>query len=329
MKRARVLFLSTGGTLGMLKRDPGPLAPSHVAENILPWVRGLEEEIDISGELLYNLDSSDITPAHWERIGAVITARRADYDGFVVLHGTDTMAYTACALSYMLRGLDRPVVLTGAQRPIAYVRTDARSNLIHSALCAAMDLPEVGVFFGRALFRGNRATKTSIQSYEAFESPNFPPLVKMGVEVLYPVPHRQPTEPFSFQPGFCTDVDVLTILPGSSPRLLDLTVERGARGVLLRGFGAGNIPQTGWPERIRAATDAGVPVALQSQCLRGTVSLHSYQGGRAALDSGALSTGAMTLEAAVVKLMYLIGQGLSGDGLAAAYATDLSGEGAS
>lgn len=305
-----------------------PLAPSPVAEDLIPFVRGLQEEVEVEGHLLFNLDSSDMGPAHWQRVAAAIAERIDRYDGFVVVHGTDTMAWTACALSYTLQGLDRPVVITGAQRPIAMVRTDASDNLVNSALCAAMDVPEVGIFFGRSLFRGNRATKTSIQSYDAFESPDLPPLVEMGLEVLTRTPARRPKGPFAPVFGFEGDVAVLDVVPGSAPRLLAASVAAGAKGVVLRGFGSGNVPQQGWPAAIREVVDAGVPVALRSQCLRGTVDLGAYEGGRAALDAGAMATGSMTLEAATVKLMHLLAQGLDGDALRAAYGADLAGEGA-
>lgn len=327
MRRPRVRFLYTGGTLGMLRGAPGPLAPSHVAEDVVPFVRGLEEEVNVEGELLFNLDSSDIGPGHWEHIAAVIAAERLEYDGFVVLHGTDTMAYTASALSFLLRGLDRAVVVTGAQRPIAFVRTDARANLIHSALCAAMPIPEVCVYFGRWLFRGNRTTKVNIQSYEAIESPNLPPLLEMGVECVPQERPLHPTGPFTLQAGFCEQVANIEVVPGSGPWLLDAAVARGARGVLLHGFGAGNVPRSDWPGGIRAAVDAGVAVALASQCLHGSVNLTAYEGGRAAMDAGAMSTGAMTTEAALVKLMFLLGQGLTGEALRDAYTTPLAGEG--
>ncbi|MFN7142665.1 MAG: asparaginase, partial [Myxococcota bacterium] len=290
--------------------------------------RGLQEEVEVDGHLLFNLDSSDMGPGHWQRVAAAIAERIDRYDGFVVVHGTDTMAWTACALSYTLRGLDRPVVITGAQRPIAMVRTDASDNLVNSALCAAMDVPEVGIFFGRSLFRGNRATKTSIQSYDAFESPDLPPLVEMGLEVLTRTPARRSAGPFAPVFGFEGDVAVLDVVPGCAPRLLAATVAAGAKGVVLRGFGSGNVPQQGWPAAIREVVDAGVPVALRSQCLRGTVDLGAYEGGRAALDAGAMATGSMTLEAATVKLMHLLAQGLDGDALRAAFAADLAGEGA-
>lgn len=330
--RPRVLFLYTGGTLGMARRaGPGkePLAPSPVAEDLLPFVRGLQEEVEVEGQLLFNIDSSDMTPAHWCTIGEAVEARIDAYDGFVVVHGTDTMAWTASALSFSLRNLPKPVVLTGAQRPIAFVRSDAGDNLVHAALCAAMDVPEVGLFFGRCLFRGNRATKTSIQSYDAFESPDAVPLVEVGLDLVPNLAPRRPAGPFAPRHAFSDEVAVVELAPGLGPRALTRAAEAGAKGVLLRAFGAGNLPRAGWPDAVRALVDAGIPVAIGSQCVRGTVDPGAYEGGRAALDAGAMATGSMTVEAATVKLMHLLGLGLSGEALREAYAADLVGEGAS
>jgi len=324
----RVLFLYTGGTLGMTSRDPGPLEPSLLAGDVLTYLRGLEREVDVTAELLCNEDSTDLGPADWERIGARVAEELDAYAGFVVVHGTDTMAWTASALSYMLRGLTKPVVLTGAQRPIAKVRTDARTNLIHAALCASMDLPEVSIFFGRCLYRGNRSTKTDIQAYDAFISPNLAPLLEMGVECEKGTPPLRPTGPFRFEPGFERRVEVVSVTPGTGPGAIDRAVEAGARGVVVRAFGAGNVPREAWPGAIRRATDAGVPVAITSQCTAGAIDLTAYQGGRAALDNGAWSAGAMTVEAATTKLMYVLRRT---DGAASArtlFETDLAGEGA-
>lgn len=327
MARRRVLLLYTGGTLGMRHRDPGPLAPSLVASDLLPYVRGLEDEVDLAAELLCNLDSSDLGPPQWRQVAEAVAQRMDGWDGFVVVHGTDTMAWTAAALSFALRGLPRPVVLTGAQRPIALVRSDARQNLVSAALCAAMDIPEVTIAFGRSLFRGNRATKVSVQSYDAFESPDFPPLVEFGVDVLPRLRPLEPSGPFHVRATF-EQVAVLTVSPGLSPRLLRAAVDEGFRGIVLRGYGSGNVPQAAWPEAIRAAVDAGVVVVMHSQCLRGAVDLAAYEGGRAALEAGAVGTGAMTTEAATVKLMWLLAAGLTPGALRQAYATDVAGEGA-
>ncbi len=312
----------------MLQKDLGPLAPAEVSESVLKYVRGLEGEVELSAESLWNLDSSDMGPKHWTLLAEAVAARLHDADGLVILHGTDTMAWTASALSFALAGLPKPVVLTGAQRPIAWVRTDARNNVVHSALCAGMAIPEVTVFFGRWLFRGNRVSKTSIQSYEAFESPDCPPMLEMGVEAKVIEPPRPVKQPFSVDARFESRVGIVTVVPGSDGEALLALVDRGVRGVVVQGFGSGNVPQAGWPAAIERAVAAGVAIVIHSQCLRGQVVLKAYEGGRAAHDSGAMGSGAMTLECATVKLMHLLGQGWAGAALADRYATDLAGEGA-
>lgn len=312
----------------MLQKDLGPLAPAAVSESVLKYVRGLEGEVELSAEALWNLDSSDMGPKHWTLLAEAVAARLHDVDGLVILHGTDTMAWTASALSFALRGLPKPVVLTGAQRPIAWVRTDARNNVVHSALCAGMAIPEVTVFFGRWLFRGNRVSKTSIQSYEAFESPDCAPMLEMGVEAKAMEPPRPVKQPFSVDARFESRVGIVTVVPGSDGDALLALVDRGVRGVVIQGFGSGNVPQQGWPAAIERAVAAGVAVVMHSQCLRGQVSLNAYEGGRAARVNGAMGSGSMTLECATVKLMHLLGQGLAGANLADTYTTDLAGEGA-
>lgn len=325
--KKRLLFLHTGGTLGMLpKGDPGPLVPSAIAENLLPYVRGLEERVSIEGRMVCNLDSTDLTPAHWEEFARVIAEEREAYDGFVVLHGTDTMAYTASALSFMLWELDRPVVLTGSQRPVAEIRTDARSNLIHSAICATLDIPEVGIYFGQVLMRGNRATKRSIQSYSAFDSPNLLPLVVMGVDIQRGTPARKPTGPFRYEPGFDDRVAVVSLFPGCRPEWLRATIDAGARGVVLLGFGSGNVPLSGWPQAIAQATEAGVAVVLGTQCHKGAVTLRAYDNGAAAEAAGALSAGPMTRESAIVKTMYLLARTRDRADFVEAWPLDLAGE---
>ncbi|MCK6504346.1 asparaginase [Myxococcota bacterium] len=325
--RRRLLFLHTGGTLSMVRRShPGPLEPDHYDRHVLPYVRGLEDLADIEACLVCAIDSSDMSPALWERIAAEVARGRERYDGFVVLHGTDTMAYTAAALSYMLRGLDRPVVLTGSQRPIAELRTDARANLVHSAMCATLDLPEVGLFFGDRLFRGNRASKVSIQAYDAFASPNFPPLLRVGVDVVPEAPALRQPGPFQLQAGFRPDVAVLHLVPGQDPRALHALVDTGARAVLLLGFGEGNLPASRWPQAIAEVSARGVAVIVLSQCRSGSAVAGRYQGSAAARDAGAIYGLDHTVEAAVVKAMWLLGQGLDRQGLADRFPCPIAGE---
>lgn len=327
MQKKRLLFIHTGGTLGMAARSgAGPLEPSSYAANMLSLMRGLETLVEVEGEALCNLDSSDLTPAHWEHIAGLIAGGLDRFDGFVVLHGTDTMAYTASALSFLLRELPRPVVLTGAQRPIAELRSDAEQNLIHAAICATMDIPEVGVCFNQALLRGNRATKVSVHSYAAFDSPNLLPLVRFGVDIEQPVAPLRPTGTFQLQRGFSSDVMMITLFPGASARLLDRAVDAGASAVILRAFGSGNIPRSEWPQAIGRATQAGVPVVVRTQCLHGAVELGRYAGSAAALENGALSAFTMTDEATLVRAMFLRGQGLDLAAFRDAWAQPLAGE---
>lgn len=298
----RLLFVHTGGTIVMAGR-PGPLEP--VLQDVMSYVRGLEELVEVEGLSLCNIDSTDMTPDHWESIAETVEAQRERFDGFVVLHGTDTMAYSASAVSYLLDGLDRPVVFTGSQRPIADIRTDARMNLVHASICATLDVPEVGIYFGDHLFRGNRTTKTSVQSYSAYGSPSLPPLIEMGVDITRPTPCRRPKRAFRRRTGFDRDVAVLTVFPGMSADTLRRVVDVGARAVVLRAFGAGNLPLDGWPEAI---AEVEVPVVVSTQCLHGAVELGRYAGSQAALEAGALSAGAMTLEATLTKTMFLLAQ---------------------
>lgn len=327
MQKKRLLFIHTGGTLGMAARSgAGPLEPSSYAANMLSLMRGLETMVEVEGEALCNLDSSDLTPQHWEHIASLVASGLDRFDGFVVLHGTDTMAYTASALSFLLRDLPRPVVLTGAQRPIAELRSDAEQNLIHAAICATMDIPEVGVCFNQALLRGNRSTKVSVHSYAAFDSPNLLPLVRFGVDIEQPVAPLRPAGTFELRRGFSPDVMVLTLFPGAPARLLDQAVDSGASAVVLRAFGSGNIPQHHWPEAIGRASAAGVPVIVRTQCLHGAVELGRYAGSAAALANGALSAHTMTDEATLVRAMFLRGQGLDFAGFQAAWDRPMAGE---
>jgi len=325
--KKKLLFIHTGGTLGMTSvGNPGPLCPSEYAENLLPYVRGLEERVDIEGRLLSNLDSTDLTPYHWEKMAQLITDEMDNFDGFLILHGTDTMAYTASALSFMLQGLKKPVVITGSQRPVANPRTDARNNLIHSTICATLPIPEVGLYFGSHLFRGNCATKVSIQAYEAFESPNRLPLVRIGVDIEKVTPSLVADSDFTLQKGFSRRVTVIQLYPGVWAGQLRAAIDSGAEGIVLVAFGAGNIPLKEWPLGIEAATAAGIPVVICTQSLEGRAVLGRYSGGAAAKKAGALCAGAMTRESAIVKMMFLLPKSRNIEEFRKAWAVIIAGE---
>jgi L-asparaginase len=306
--------------------DPGHLIPHEQAPDLSALVPTLNQVAEIDGRVISNVDSSDLMPSDWGRVAEAIAEAHDDFDGFVVLHGTDTMTFTACALSFMLGGDHKPVVLTGSQRPLAEARTDARVNLVHSAICATMGIREVSLYFGSHLFRGNRATKTSVHEYDAFASPNHPPLVEVGVDIERVGSALKRTGPVTVNTEICTDVAVLSLFPGMPPHALDALVDAGNRVIMLRGFGEGNLPQQDWPDAINRATLAGVHILVGSQCRTGSSRPGRYAGSDAARDAGGLFIGDMTGEAAVVKSMCLLGRGLERDAFRTAFLSPMAGE---
>jgi L-asparaginase len=303
--------LHTGGTLGMARRSAaGALTAGEPAELLagLPEARAIAQ---VEARALFNLDSSDVGIPEWQAIASAIEQELDRFDGFVVLHGTDTMVYTAAALSYMLVNLPKPVVLTGAQRPLAELRTDARNNLISALELATMDVPEVGIFFDHALFRGNRAKKVSVHEFAAFASPNYPVLAEVGLDVtLRHDAIRRPSGLFSVHRDFSDRVLTLRVTPGMHPDLLAGVLAGPAEAIVLEAFGAGNVPSRpdGLLSFIAQATERGKLVAIATQALSGAVDLRLYECGRQAEAAGAVSCRDMTVEAAVVKLMFLLGQ---------------------
>ena len=324
----KIHLVHTGGTLGMAPVE-GRLQPGPFLSQLLADVPELLRLAEVDVEILMNLDSTDMVPAHWDLIGGHIAARMGDYDGFVVIHGTDTMAHTASALSFSLRGLGKPVVLTGSQRPLRAIPTDGRTNLVSAVDLARRDVPEVCIFFGRQLLRGNRARKVSAERYDAFESPNCPPLGRVGLDVdLHPQLVRRPSEPFRHRPGFDPSVAYVSCWPGASSDAVTLAVEAGAKVVVIGAYGTGNVPggEKGWPGAIRRAAARGAIPLLLTQCGHGAVRPHLYEGGRAAVEAGAVPGHDLTVEAALVKAMHLLGQGLAGDALRKGLETNIAGE---
>ncbi|MDB5098324.1 MAG: L-asparaginase [Cyanobacteria bacterium RYN_339] len=307
----RLLLLHTGGTLGMDATTGGALRPGGALEGVFRYIPEALELADIETRVLFNEDSANMQIAHWRAVAEAITGALDAYDGFVVIHGTDTMAYTAAALSFALENLPKPVILTGAQRPIGAIRTDAKTNLVNALSLATHDVPEVGIFFNHRLFRGNRAKKVSIDDFDAFSSPNYPPLAEVGLHlVLHDERVRRPAGLFHPNPTFSDKVLVLRLFPGMRPEHLAPLLDGEALGFVIEAYGAGNVPVV---ERsllpfIAEATKRGKLVALCSQALAGNVDLTLYESGQRAMEAGALACADMTVEAAVVKLMYLLGR---------------------
>ena len=300
-------MLHTGGTLGMSARRPAPLQPDRYAQTLVERVPELAELAIIETRILCNLDSSDVGPEEWSALAEEVAAARTTHDGVIVIHGTDTMAYTASALSFALEGLDRPVILTGSQRPLGEIRSDARRNLVDAMDLACRDLPEVGIAFDGRLLRGNRARKGDAWSYGAFHSASCPPLARLGLDVEIAAHVRRPTHPFLLDARFDPRVVVVYVTPGLDPQaVLRLTDE--AKGVVLAAFGVGNAPLKA---RSIAAPVAqlvarGVQVMVVTQAQTGSVDLSLYANGTALHEAGAISGGDITLEAAVVKSMAAI-----------------------
>ncbi len=304
------------------------LAPDELDAALLEHVPELERLADVETRVLCNLDSTDLTPTHWMALARTIAESMERYDGFVVTHGTDTMPFTASALSYVLKNLPKPVILTGSQRPLADVRSDARANLVGAVDLALRDVTEVGIYFGGKLLRGNRTTKTSSFAFGAFDSPGFPPLAELGTGFRRLAPSLVPQGAFRLEGAFDPAVVALRLLPGQPAQPLELLADCGVRAVVLQAFGTGNIPveDDRIARAIEALAGAGVVVAIVCPSLHGQVDLDAYAGGRRARAAGAVGAGDMTLEACATKLMYLIGSGASPEEIRQRLPVPLAGE---
>ena len=331
---SRLLIINTGGTIGMTRSENGYVPDRkkfHENLNKMPELQ--------SGEIcnweFYDmdplLDSSNMTVDEWNRIGEVVADYYEDYDGFVILHGTDTMAYTASALSFMFENLGKPVIITGSQIPICEVRSDGKDNIIAALMIAAEQrVCEVCIYFRGELLRGNRAIKYSADGFMAFKSPNAPVLAEVGISIIYneAMLLPRPKAPFRFQRLKSVPIGVIKVFPGIQFELFSRIMTEDLKGVVIETFGAGNIPSSGEAllPIIEKAHQNGTVITVCTQCPQGTVLLGTYATSSALKRVGAVSGRNMTTEATVAKLYYLFSKDYDYKTICALMETSLRGE---
>ncbi len=320
--KSAILLIYTGGTIGM-KEDPSiqALRPFNFSQIL--------EEVPELGKFAYRIDSytfdplidsSDVEPSMWLSLADLIEERYDDYDGFVVLHGTDTMGYSASALSFMIEGLTKPVIFTGSQLPIGTPRTDGKENLISSVeIAAAKDaeghalVPEVCICFDNVLMRGNRAAKVNAEHFRAFQSPNCPPLGEAGININYNStlirkPHSWDSKPV-FHKRLDTRVSILKMHPGITPQIVrTILCDKDTRAVIIETYGAGNAPSKEWfLSIVKEASAMGKILLNVTQCMAGSVNMNLYATGKCLLDAGVTNGYDSTTESALGKLFHLMG----------------------
>ncbi len=335
MESQKVLIIYTGGTIGMKNTEQGYKPAPNFLDEELHSIPDLMRA-DFPQWELYEmnplLDSSNMTLKEWNEIARVIYTNYDKYCGFVVLHGTDTMAYTASALSFILRGLEKPVVLTGSQIPLSEVRSDGRDNLITSILIANEGVAnEVCLYFSGKLLRGNRAIKMSADGLVAFKSPNYPLLAEVGITIKYNksdlLKHKEGTK-LEFLPFNNVPIGVLKVFPGIQFGLFEDIMTEKLSGIVLETFGSGNIPSGGNEllPIIKKAFASGSVITVCSQCPIGTVTLGAYETSASLKGAGAVSGKDMTTEAAVAKLYHLFSLGLAKEEIKRLMEKNIAGE---
>ncbi len=335
IKNKRIYVAYTGGTIGMKKSDQGYIpVDGHLTNSINALPEFHRDEMPEFTINEYNplIDSSNMTPSDWQRIADDIKAHYDDYDGFVVLHGTDTMAYTSSALSFMFENLSKPIIVTGSQIPLSQLRSDGQVNVLNSLYIAAnYPINEVGLFFNNKLYRGNRSIKAYADGFNAFDSPNMSPLLEAGININ--VIAGKVSDCVNAKASVIVrdiipqPIGVVHLYPGISSDVIENVIRQPVKALILRSYGVGNAPQDPALLACLAKAKAQEIVVINcSQCIKGTVNMSGYATGNALSQAGVISGHDMTLEAALTKLHYLLSQNLSYEELCRLMEVSLRGE---
>lgn len=336
--KPNILLVYTGGTIGMIRDSKdSPLRPFNFRNLLkkIPELALLYCNID-SISLKEPLDSSNMNPNYWIEIASIIEEAYNDYHGFVVLHGSDTMSYTASAVSFMFENLTKPIIFTGSQLPIGDLRTDAKENLITSIQVASLQVvgksivQEVCLYFEYKLFRGNRTTKVNAEHFEAFSSPNYPELATSGVHLNINKQYLFFTDdiPLKVHKQFNSNVAILKLFPGISSNLVDSVLgTKHLAGIVMETYGSGNCYTESWfISKLEKAIERGIPIVNITQCIRGSVSMGQYETSKLLKKIGVISGNDLTCEAAITKLMFLLGQHLDPKSFKIMFEQSLRGE---
>lgn len=333
MQKKRIYVAYTGGTIGMKSSDQGYIpVVGHLTKAINATPDFYREEMPEFTINEYHplIDSSNMSPDDWQFIAQDIKKHYHQYDGFVVLHGTDTMAYTASALSFMFENLGKPIIVTGSQIPLSQLRSDGQVNLLNSLYIAAnYPIHEVGLFFNNKLYRGNRSIKAYADGFDAFDSPNMSPLLEAGISIKLVSGETQETNdrPITLHKITPQPIGVVHLYPGISTELIKNVIKQPVKALIIRSYGVGNAPQNDeLLNCLKEADQQGLIIVNCSQCIKGKVNMQGYATGNALSECGVISGQDMTLEAALTKLHFLLSQALSIEQIKAQMPISLRGE---